>query len=475
MTAYKYEVAISFAGEDRTFAEAVAKGLRDAGVDVFYDDFYAADLWGEDLSTKLRGVYHDSSQFCIMLISRHYVEKMWTIFERQQAIDRLIKEKGKAYVLPVRLDGYTGQVPGLSESIGHLSVRSDEHQKVVSMFIEKRNKSRKAVELQYDAQKMTDRLRQGHPQKHESDQSRPKCMLVPPSRFASLDDREKLVEKIDPVPDDPRTPNYHGTYAIRCELRNLGTGAALNLRITFRFPDGQATEPFELPPLAAQEIRGGENNPILISIPLDVPEYRIKHSLNRTDFEKITRMAWEIWLEYEDIHGKKFCTVHHKSPLKPWVTFINDYHEKHASDNVENILRKIRSQIAARETDLQRTYSKKLDQITAKHESGEGRLPQGFHLGAIQDMYFEYLRELTEYLWEIFTRYIERNVLRSDDLESLLLPEIENLWTGKKDGILRGWDNGPPISKEAAAKEFDNCKRLVLEKYRAKVDDFCMK
>lgn len=134
---YKYEVAISFAGENRPFAEVVAKGLRNAEVEVFYDSFYTADLWGKDLSAELRSVYHDSSRFCIIIISQHYVEKMWTIFERQQAIGRLIKEKGKEYVLPVRLDGFTGEVPGLSDTISYLSVKSSQPQLVINIFLEK--------------------------------------------------------------------------------------------------------------------------------------------------------------------------------------------------------------------------------------------------------------------------------------------------------------------------------------------------
>ena len=36
---YKYQVALSFAGEDRFFAETVAEGLRVKGIDVFYDEF----------------------------------------------------------------------------------------------------------------------------------------------------------------------------------------------------------------------------------------------------------------------------------------------------------------------------------------------------------------------------------------------------------------------------------------------------
>jgi hypothetical protein len=134
---YKYEVALSFAGENRVFAEAVAAGLRSAGINVFYDDYYAEDLWGEDLGVKLRNVYHSSSQFCIMIISEHYVNKMWPNHERQQAIERMIRQQGKTYILPVRLDGYEGEVPGLSGTIGYLSAKSAEPQIIVNAFLRK--------------------------------------------------------------------------------------------------------------------------------------------------------------------------------------------------------------------------------------------------------------------------------------------------------------------------------------------------
>ena len=49
----KYHVALSFAGEDRTYVEKVALQLQAEGVDVFYDKFEEADLWGKDLYTHL--------------------------------------------------------------------------------------------------------------------------------------------------------------------------------------------------------------------------------------------------------------------------------------------------------------------------------------------------------------------------------------------------------------------------------------
>jgi len=138
---YKYEVALSFAGEDRPFAEAVATGLRENGVEVFYDDFYAADLWGEDLSSKLGQIYSKKSQYCIMVLSKYYLEKMWTIFERKHAITGLIEKKEKTYVLPVRLDGFSDDVPGLPGTIGYLAVSSHEPGKVVNTFLRKIGKA----------------------------------------------------------------------------------------------------------------------------------------------------------------------------------------------------------------------------------------------------------------------------------------------------------------------------------------------
>ncbi|NVM23616.1 MAG: TIR domain-containing protein [Desulfobacterales bacterium] len=134
---YVYEVALSFAGEDRAFAEAVAKGLQEQGISVFYDDYSREELWGEDLSIKLREIYYARSRYCIMILSEHYVDKMWASYERQQAIERLIEQRGTGYVLPVRLDGFDGDVPGLPKLIGYLSVRSDNPKLVVEAFLRK--------------------------------------------------------------------------------------------------------------------------------------------------------------------------------------------------------------------------------------------------------------------------------------------------------------------------------------------------
>src|SRR5208283_3705655 len=56
-SAYQVDVALSFAGEERKYAESIAAQLKAQGVSVFYDDSEKADLWGCDLYTYLHEMY----------------------------------------------------------------------------------------------------------------------------------------------------------------------------------------------------------------------------------------------------------------------------------------------------------------------------------------------------------------------------------------------------------------------------------
>jgi hypothetical protein len=51
-----FDVAVSFVGTQRGIAENLAKAIRDAGFSVFYDDFYAAQLWGRPEAACLQWI-----------------------------------------------------------------------------------------------------------------------------------------------------------------------------------------------------------------------------------------------------------------------------------------------------------------------------------------------------------------------------------------------------------------------------------
>lgn len=98
-----YDVALSFAGEDRTYVEEVARALTAAGVKVFYDKLEEADLWGKNLYTHLSDIYRKRARFTVMFISRSYAEKRWTNHEREAAQARAFADS-REYILPARFD-----------------------------------------------------------------------------------------------------------------------------------------------------------------------------------------------------------------------------------------------------------------------------------------------------------------------------------------------------------------------------------
>lgn len=114
---FEYDVAISFAGEQRAEAEAIAGCLRDAGINVFYDRYEQANLWGKDLYEHLSDIYHKKARYCLMLVSADYAAKVWPTHERRSAQARALGQKGE-YILPVRFD--ETEIPGLPSTVGYL-------------------------------------------------------------------------------------------------------------------------------------------------------------------------------------------------------------------------------------------------------------------------------------------------------------------------------------------------------------------
>lgn len=129
-----YDVTLSFAGEDRAHAEALAHRLRAADVKVFYDLYEQANLWGRDLYEHLHKVYSEEATFCVIFVSRHYATKLWTTHERKAAQERALKERGGEYILPIRVD--ETRLPGLPDTIGYVGIE-DGIDRIAEMFIEK--------------------------------------------------------------------------------------------------------------------------------------------------------------------------------------------------------------------------------------------------------------------------------------------------------------------------------------------------
>ncbi len=132
---YEFDVALSFAGEQRNFVESVANALRTKGIRVFYDQFNQSQLWGRNLVEYFKEVYYSRSEYCIMFISRQYLGKMWPSWERKNATARDIEEFGD-YILPVVFERGL-DVPGLDKYRGYLGVWDYSPETIADLFLEK--------------------------------------------------------------------------------------------------------------------------------------------------------------------------------------------------------------------------------------------------------------------------------------------------------------------------------------------------
>lgn len=129
---YHYDVAISFAGEQRTYVEEVATLLKDSGAKVFYDRF--VDLWGKDLTVELARVFESGARYILIFVSAEYVEKEWPNEERQHALAGRIKRRDDS-ILPARFDPINS--PGLPMSVAYIDIGKRRPNEIANLVLEK--------------------------------------------------------------------------------------------------------------------------------------------------------------------------------------------------------------------------------------------------------------------------------------------------------------------------------------------------
>lgn len=128
-----YDVALSFAGEERDLASTLAHALDERKVRVFFDEFETSQLWGKNLYDFLSEVY-SKANFCVMFISEAYARKAWTKLERQSAQSRALSED-REYILPLRVDD--AEVPGILGTISYVDLRETTIEQVADLISQK--------------------------------------------------------------------------------------------------------------------------------------------------------------------------------------------------------------------------------------------------------------------------------------------------------------------------------------------------
>ena len=146
-SAPKYDIALSFAGEDRAYAESLADALKSLHVEVFYDGYEKASLWGTNLYDRLSDVYQNQAKYCVMFLSKHYAAKLWPNLERQAAQARAFRENTE-YLLPLRLDDTI--LPGLPATVAYLDWHSETVASIATAVLKKLGRFNRSARFVFD-------------------------------------------------------------------------------------------------------------------------------------------------------------------------------------------------------------------------------------------------------------------------------------------------------------------------------------
>ncbi len=130
----RYDVCLSFAGEQRDYVRRVSGALKALGVSAFYDEDEKIALWGTNLLEHFDRVYRIDSLYCVMFVSLAYAARPWGRLERRSALARAMLDDDE-YVLPVRFDDT--ELPGLLPTTAYIDLKGIEPETLAEFIAEK--------------------------------------------------------------------------------------------------------------------------------------------------------------------------------------------------------------------------------------------------------------------------------------------------------------------------------------------------
>jgi len=97
---HTFDIAISFAGENREVAEEIAYTLRLLDYEVFYDRLYEDNYLGSSWGKEFERIFTSDSKYVICLLDVNHKNKIWPTFERECFSEKVQSNE----VIPIFLD-----------------------------------------------------------------------------------------------------------------------------------------------------------------------------------------------------------------------------------------------------------------------------------------------------------------------------------------------------------------------------------
>ena len=149
MTETNYELAFSFAGEQRDYVEKTVRACQQLGIHVFYDRDKNNEWWGGNFIRNQRTVYSSETRFFVPYLSNDYLSKPIPMDEFSAAMMTAVKQ-GDGYILPVLMPGVTVPADLLHPHIHYLRADGYSPEQLAKELVKKVASAKEAGQVPAD-------------------------------------------------------------------------------------------------------------------------------------------------------------------------------------------------------------------------------------------------------------------------------------------------------------------------------------
>ncbi len=119
---FRFDFAISYAGEEEGIAKDLYRLLKDKGAEVFLAANEKVYLLGKSLRSELDYIFGPYTKYAVAIVSKNYVEKYWPKYEFNRAkVEQ--KKRGFEFILPIHIDNVI--LEGLEEDLVYVDLRKE--------------------------------------------------------------------------------------------------------------------------------------------------------------------------------------------------------------------------------------------------------------------------------------------------------------------------------------------------------------
>jgi hypothetical protein len=141
--AFRFEIAISFAGSHRDKIREIAEllGAKLGNDKVFFDEWYEHEILGDDMDVLLQRFYREQSLFILADLSEDYADRPWcqaearAIRDLRFEIDSARDETQRLRLLNARFEA--GDVPGVFKTTGYLDAITNTSQECAEFILKR--------------------------------------------------------------------------------------------------------------------------------------------------------------------------------------------------------------------------------------------------------------------------------------------------------------------------------------------------